>query len=225
MNKMNFKKTKKTIIDEIAGSVKSAGFKYDKNDEFFIKDIPGGIDTFYFLTANYGIEFRFDLFWGVRIDRIADIYNMVTDKTEEYFRFSHVLANHLGALIEHIDNANDSIRCDPKRYTILKEEDVAEVIDKALTDIRKYIMPYFEQNVTVERMDQILNRKPKEYTVHNSTYLNRAMMGLIAAKLVNNPRYDELVSIYDVELAGAAIDAKREYQKLKEWLSKMPITA
>lgn len=218
---MNFKKVKNQLIQGIEKSVITEGFLFNKKDDGFEKNIQGGIVTFYFLHTKWTDEINFQLWWAVRIDRIVDIFNMVAEKDKEYFHLSCVLSNNLGPLIDYIDNGNEFSRADPKKYTILKEEDVETVINEALADIRKYILPYFEQNISIEKIDQILNRYPRELIVHNFLYPNKSMMGLIAAKLTKNPNYDQLISIYDEELAEAAEDAKREYEKLKELLSKM----
>ena len=218
---MNFKKVKNRLFKGIQELVITEGFLFNKKDELFEKNVQGGIVYFYFLHTKWPDEINFQLWWGVRIDCIADIYNMVTEKDKAYFHLTEVLSNNLGRLIDYVDNGNEFSRADPQKYTILKEEDVDTVISEVLADIRKYILPYFEQNVSIEKIDQILNRYPRELIIHNFIYPNKSMMGLIAAKLTKNPRYNQLISIYDEELAEAAEDAKREYEKLKELLSKM----
>jgi hypothetical protein len=218
---MNFKKIKAKLIDGIADSVISQGFLFDKKEEIFEKNIPGGIVSFYFLHVDYMDEFIFELWWGVRIDRMADIYNMVTEKDKEYFQHTEVLANSLGRLMDYTDNGNEFTRAERKKYSIRREDDVESVIREALSDIRTYILPYFEKNISIERIDQILNHRPEEQIVHSFVYPHRAMMGLIAAKLTGNTNYNQLVSIYDAELVEAADQMKREYEKLKELLAKM----
>jgi hypothetical protein len=125
-------------------------------------------------------------------------------------------------LIDYADNGNELTRADRKRYIVEKEEDAETVVDQALKDIRGYLLPYVKENsASIERIDQLLNHNPGKRTVHNFTYPGKAMMGLIAAKLTHNPNYDQLVSIYDVKLVEAEEGTKREYEKLKELLSKM----
>jgi hypothetical protein len=218
---LNFKKIKNKIINGIADRVISEGFLFNKKEEIFEKNIPGGIVTFYFLHVDYKDEFIFELWWGVRIDRMADIYNMVTEKKEEYFHATRVLANSLGRLIDYTDNGNEFTRADRKKFSIRREDDVEGVIREALSDIQTYILPYFQKNVSMERIDQILNHNPEKQIVHSFVYPYRAMMGLIAAKLTGNTNYNQLVSIYDIELVEAEDQMKREYEKLKELLSKM----
>lgn len=218
---MNFKKIKKQIFDGVADAVMSEGFLYNKENETFEKNIPGGFVYFYFLYADYKNEFWFDLWWGVTIDQVADIYNRVTEKDLEFQRLTLVLSNHLGALADYADNGNESTRADRKQYIVSKDEDAATVVGQALEDIRRYLLPYFAQNTTIERLDQIINHKPADITVHNFSYPTKAKMGLIAAKLNHNPDYNQLISIYDKELIRAEAGSKREYEKLKELLSKM----
>jgi hypothetical protein len=87
-----------------------------------MKLIPGGIVTLYFLHADYGNKSIFELWWGIRIDRMADIYNQVVEKDQEYHHLTRVLWNHLGALIDYIENGNELTRADPKKYIVLKDQ-------------------------------------------------------------------------------------------------------
>jgi hypothetical protein len=45
-------------------------------------------------------------------------------------------------------------------------------------------------------VDELLNIKPQEYTVHMENDIYRFTKGIIAAKLNNNPKTEELVKIY-----------------------------
>lgn len=219
---MNFKTIKSRLIKELGETIISKGFLFNKKPEDFEKGIPGGVASVHIHPIDYGPKIFFELSWFVRIDRMAYIYNSVAEKGEEYFAYTSVFSNGFGRLIDYVDNGNRKTRADNKKYLITKEEDVPIVVEEMAEDIRKYFIPYIEQNNSVERANELLNYNPTEHpSVHHLTYPDRIMMGLIAAKLTHNPEYDRLVSIYDPEMEEVADDAKREYAKLKALLSRM----
>jgi len=219
---MNFKKIKSQVIKEIGESIISEGFLYNKSREQFEQGLPGGVGSAQIQHLDYGPQIILLIWWAVRIERMAAIFNTIAEKDEEFFEGTHVFSNGLGTLIDYVDNGNRKTNADNKRYLITNEEEVPNVVAEAVGDIRKYIIPYFAQNNSVERANELLNYNPTEHpSVHNLAYPNRIMMGLIAAKLTHNPEYDRLVSIYNPEMEEVADNAKREYAKLKVLLSRM----
>ncbi len=57
--------------------------------------------------------------------------------------------------------------------------------------------------------------------VHNEMYPLRANIAIIAAKLNNNPQYDELVKTYEKELVDAEENYKIEFYKIIEVLKNI----
>jgi hypothetical protein len=218
---MNFNKIKSRLLKEVGESIIADGFLFNKTTEVFEKSIPGGVALVYFLHNDFGRRIIFIPWWGVRIDRIAVIYNSITEKAPEFFDDTHVLANNLGRLIDYMDNGNRKSKADEKKFVILMEDDVPTIVREIVADIRKYMIPYFEQNNTVQRVNELLNDQPADQSVHYFSYPYKVMIGLVAAKLTNNADYDRLVSIYDSELEEAADHLKREYEKLKVVLAEM----
>lgn len=218
---MIFKKIKRSLFDSIGDSIGSSGFQFNKKKEQFEKAVPDGTATVYFLHANYGFKIIFKVWWGVRINRMAAIYNSISEKGPESFEDTECLATSLGSLIDYIDNGNRRSNTIDKEFVILKEEDVPIIATEIVSDINRYVVPYVEQNHTIERVDLLLNSYPTELSVHNFSYPYKVMNGLIAARLTKNADYDRLVSIYDVEMEPVSAQSKREYEKLKEVLAKM----
>lgn len=124
-------------------------------------------------------------------------------------------------LVQRILNGNEIKKIDTKKYLIERREDVKIVTDQISNDIKKYLLPYFDQHSSIEQIDKILNSNLKNLIVHNFAYPHRAMMGLIAAKLTKNPNYDQIVAVYDEELIPASEDAKKEYESLKILLDQI----
>lgn len=219
--KLDFKLIKKRLIKELGESIIADGFLFNKKSGAFQKGIPGGVASIYLSHLDYQHRIFFQFWWGVSMDRISAIYNSVTEKAPEYFDDTQVFCNSLGPLMDYVDNGNRTSNADNKKYLIVKDEDVPVVVAEMVADIHKYIIPYFEQNYSVERANELLNRDPTEMSVHCSIYPYKIIMGLIAARLTRNADYDHLVSIYDPAMEDAADNLKREYDKLKVVLAKM----
>lgn len=101
-----------------------------------------------------------------------------------------------------------------------------EDIDAAVETLERYYeniaKPYFERYNSLEAIDNIMNNPPFEHCPADvgNGFDGRCMKGLIVARLVNNPKYDDLVAIYDEEIKGT-MNAKsiENYYKVREYLS------
>lgn len=218
---INFNYIKSSLIKDMGAAITSEGFEFKKKPCAFVKRIPEGSASIYLLQRHYPNCALFRLHWAVRIDKIADIYNTVAEKDEEYFSDTQVFSNGMGDLIDYIDNGNRKANAADKEYMIEQDDDIPALVAEMVSDIRRYVLPYFEQNNTLERANELLNRIPEERSVHSFAYPDQMMMGLIAARLTQNTDYDHLVSIYDMKMKVVAEDAQREYEKLKVVLAKM----
>jgi hypothetical protein len=111
-------------------------------------------------------------------------------------------------------NGNLSIR-------LIQNEDIeaaVETLEKYYNDIA---MPYFERYTTLKAIDDIINSPPFDCCPAHvgGNFDNRCMKGLIVAKLVNNPSYEELVRIYDDKIKGTMNTQSIEnYYKVRDYL-------
>lgn len=218
---INFKKVKQELNGGLAKMLKNYGFSFQKKDGDIVRNVAGFTDSFYFIFTNYGSRIFVEPWWGMGVTGIVDIYHEITEKEEAYFQYTAVLGNNLGELMAYIDSGNE-IRHDVRnQHLIERDEDIGTVMTTISENVRKYLLPYFDLNHSIERIDVLLNSSPADLVVHTLSYPNRAMMGLIAAKLVNRKDYEKLRAIYDENLIDAADEAKREYESLKVLLSKM----
>jgi hypothetical protein len=66
-----------------------------------------------------------------------------------------------------------------------------------------------------------MNNAPFEHCPADvgSGFDGRCMKGLIVARLVNNPKYDDLVAIYDEEIKGTMnAESIENYYKVRDYL-------
>jgi hypothetical protein len=99
-------------------------------------------------------------------------------------------------------------------WLIEDKSDVKKLIEVIPHYLKETILPYFEQNSSIESVDKLLNKYPREISIHNSLYPLRANLAIIAARLNNNPKYNDLLNIYQEELEEADITYKEDFEKL-----------
>lgn len=107
----------------------------------------------------------------------------------------------------------------PTTYWLIEtDKDVENIIINFEYNFNETILPYFNENSKIERVDYLLNSYPLKMSIHNYLYPLRANIGIIAAKLNNNPNYEKLIKEYIKELEDAEENYKNEFQKIIEIL-------
>jgi hypothetical protein len=157
----------------------------------------------------------------IKIKAIEDIYHQATEKEAKYYTSTQTLGNNLFAIIDYFDNGDGTgSKSINKRHLMENEEDINTIVKVFPRSIEEYVLPYFESNSNIDQVDKLLNENPQELSVHYYLYPLRACIGIIAAKLTHNPRYNEVLKIYEVQLQEANTIFKKEFEKLKLLLSK-----
>ena len=97
------------------------------------------------------------------------------------------------------------------------------VAEKLLNGFKQVAVPYFLNNSSVARIDQLINTKPEECKVHTQDDNQRIIKGIIAAKLNNNPSLEKLIRIYDQQLIDRDMlkETMEEMIRLKNILQTM----
>ena len=110
---------------------------------------------------------------------------------------------------------------------LYQDEDIEATIKKLgmyYSDIAK---PYFTKYNTLEAIDDIMNNPPFDYCPAHvgGNFNERCMKGLIVAKLINNPNYEKLVSIYNEEIKETKnTEIIEDYYKTRDYLIYNNIT-
>lgn len=79
---------------------------------------------------------------------------------------------------------------------VFDDKDVEIVSKELLKHFQDIALDYFNKYNSIKAVDESLNSYPSEYCVHMSNDTYRFMKGLIAAKLENNPNYEDLLQTY-----------------------------
>ena len=105
---------------------------------------------------------------------------------------------------------------------LIYNEDIEAAIETLEGYYKNIAKPYFERYNSLEEIDDIMNNPPFEHSpAHVGGMLDdRCMKGLIVARLVNNPKYHDLVAIYDEKIKGTmSAESIENYYKVREYLN------
>jgi hypothetical protein len=183
---MNYKEVQIELKHEFESFLKPLGYKVKKDIQGFefrlnLKNYAVDIG---FGVVNYVDDFYTGCYIGIDIFQIQRI-------EKEIFEGSYY--NTLGATIARYFNEVNY------RYRIKNIEDIKEWGKIVRTFYNEFAVPFFEKYSTVDSIDKLLNEHPTE-KLDYKTLDWRIIQGLIAAKLNNNPKYNELRDYYKSEV-------------------------
>lgn len=211
------KEVANTILDGIKPSFEKYGFVLNKSKREFKRSITDCVQIFDMVfdkESNY-ITARPEV--RIKILSIEKIYRSATSMPNRPYL---TLGNHLFDILRYVDDGEELGNREKavSDWLIEGQKNVDKLIQVIPEYLEETILPYFDQNSSIKRVDELLNKYPRELSIHNRLYPLRANIAIIAAKLNKNPHYNELVQIYEEELAEAEETYKEEFYKLKDIL-------
>lgn len=214
---MRIKDTSNKIFNELIGNFEKLDFSLNRGKSEFKRNVNNCtqiFDLFFHKKAN-SIIIKPEL--RIKVHAIEDIYKSITNIKERPYL---TLGNHLFEILRYIDNGTeiDDSNEEIKDWLIEDENDINKIIEVIPTYLKDTIIPYFNENSSISRVDELLNKYPTEISIHNPLYPLRANIAIISAKLNNNSSLNNLVEIYEHELQDAEISYKEEFYKIKHVL-------
>jgi len=205
------------ISEGVLDSFQKHGFKYLKSQKEFVRKTEKAdqiFRLFYYKENDGTITIKPELI--IQVKEIESIYKSITElKSRPYSTLGNYFSH-----IRDYDGDAANYKNTPTKYWLIENERDAEYLIKIIPEyLEEDILPYFNCNSSISRVDELLNEYPEKMCVHNDMYPLRANIAIIAAKLNHNPRYEELVNIYEKELEDAEENYKIEFYRLKELLA------
>lgn len=209
---------KDRISSELNLKFVTEGYTYKKSTNEFKRSI--GNYTYFFSIDQLAWSDHFSI--NVRINiserRIEDILEKILGRQR------HRLT--LGGDIATIKFSPDGRKVVNQSLSIiiLFEEDIVAAVETLYRYYTDIVKPFFERYDNLEAIDDIINNEPYNHIPAHfgGNCDDRCMKGLIVAKLVNNPRYNELVTIYNEEMKETFRDFRQEaienYNKVRDYL-------
>ncbi len=214
---MKVKETANRLLEEISPFFEKWEFKLNKQQREFkraVGECTQIIAFFFYKKGNY-ITIKPEI--RIQVKSIVNIYKANTSiKGRPYC----CLGNHLFEILRYIDEGVEhGFRKKAVADWLVRDEgSINKLIEVIPTYLEETILPYYDQNSSLSRVDEVLNKKPREMSIHNYLYPLRANVAIIAAKLNGNPKYEELIGIYEEELEEAEDTYKGEFYRLKKYL-------
>lgn len=212
---MKVSEVSKLLLESLVPVMERHGFKLNKRDKEFTRKIGESSQIFdlFFYKKTGHISIKPEV--RIKIESIDKVYKSITTIENRPYC---ALGNHLFEIVRYLETGNETDRGELSNWLVEDEEDVQKLIEVIPEYLEESILPYFEENSSLDRVDILLNKSPRDMSVHNWLYPLRANVGIIAAKLNNNPKYGELLTVYDEETLEAEETYRAEFLKLKEVL-------
>ena len=215
------------LADKISNGVlknfEKHGFKYRKKKQEFVRKTNNAEQIFrlYYYKQNDGtITIKPEIV--IHIYDIESIYKKIAQiEYRPYLTIGNYFSN-----IKDYDGDSANYKNKPTRFWLMEnDDDVLHLIKIIPEYLAEDILPYFDKNSSIERVDGLLNAYPEKMSVHNAIYPLRANIAIIAAKLNKNSYYDELVDAYEKKIEDAEENYKIEFYKLKKLLASKEFTS
>ena len=214
MIKMNIREVSQKLSTGVGIKLEKYGFIYLKKDKTFRREFEGFIQIFDLLYTKKPEGIYVEPTIRLKSKNIEDTYHRVTKKESKYFDGTKTLGNNLFKIIKYYEEGIEKDTDEKQRYIIEEEGDLDILINVISEKFITYGLRYFEENSTIARVDHLLNKYPREISIHNWLYPLRACIAIIAAKINRNPQYEELRLIYREEMEEAVEPYNKEFEEL-----------
>jgi hypothetical protein len=189
---MNYSEVKKELRKEFESFLKPLGYK-SKTD-------PQGcafvlIDNQIVLRLGYGVtnyidEFNTACYIGLGLLPIQKILYKIEEITDVVDSYGSTIGSSTATYFKELNY----------RFKIKTQDDIIEWGKIVRKFYAEYAIHFFEKYNSLDSIDRLLNEKPSEKVIYCDDLGWRIIKGLIAAKLNNNPKYNELRDYYRSEV-------------------------
>lgn len=211
---MKIKDVYPLLVQGIEDKIKEYGFEFKKNDKTFKRRTNNFIQTFDLLLTKTTEGITVEPTIRIKSKEIEDVYHSVAKKEPQYFDGTSCIGYNLFKIASYYDEGKEIDYDEQKYYLIEEEKDVYILVNVISEKFISYGIRYFDENSSVARIDYLLNKYPRDISIHNWLYPLRACLAIIAAKLNNNPKFNDLIRIYSEELIDAAYPYNEEFKEL-----------
>jgi hypothetical protein len=164
------------------------GFRSDAKRSIFVRRYEDITEIFYVTCTNAKPGHWVTPGVGLRFDAVEEIFHRTSGWDTKLQKNTNTVGTQVGVLID-----GKGTSC---RFLLESESEIASVTEKVVGVFRKFALPYFVQFGSLAAIDAELNDHPAERSVNSSLAWFRCSRGLIVAKLMGRPDYEQLVTIY-----------------------------
>lgn len=213
---MKIKEVSKILNDSILLDLEKSGFQLNRKTNEYKRATKEVVQIFDLVFLKDGNRVKIKPEIRIKIKAIEAVYCTVSTRGDIY----RTLGNDLFEILRYTDKGEETGKAEQYYWMVKDDESISKLTQIIPEYFKETVLPYFENVSSVSKADELLNKYPREISIHNWLYPLRANLAIIAAKLNNNPQYNELVKIYEEELANAEESYKEEFEKLKKVLDE-----
>ncbi|MGH9764464.1 MAG: hypothetical protein ACREAC_26825, partial [Blastocatellia bacterium] len=165
------------------------GFRLVPASSEFVRRRAGILDVFWVTTLDASSGgFNVRPAASVRIERVENIFHLTSGFEPKYQPGTATMAASVGALL-----GGEAWAC---QFQLDSFAEIGGVADQLSGVFREFAVPYFEHWSSLAEIDAELNSEPTKRSIHRSLAWFRCSTGIIVARLIGRPDYEELVTIY-----------------------------
>jgi hypothetical protein len=176
----------KALIAVVRPRLNEKGFVFQAAPKRFIRERDEIIDRFQLVCVDAKPGWQIRPHVGVRIECVENIFHQTSGFEPKYEKDTSTF----GTAAESLTNGSTGV------FVLESESQVAAVAEEILNVFREVALPYFERWGSLAAIDAELNNSPGERTLHRALAWYRCSTGIIVAKLVGRPNYEELAAFY-----------------------------
>lgn len=131
---------------------------------------------------------------GVRIERVEKIFHQTSGFEPKFQKDTATMGNSIGMFLR-----GDGRACE---FLLRLESETAPVAEEIAGAFREFALPYYDRWASLAAIDEELNNRPTERSVHRPMLWFRCSTGIIVAKLRGRTDYGRLVALYTEAMAA-----------------------
>ena len=180
---------KRSLFESLRPDLAKHGFSLDAARDRFVRKRGGVTDLFQLVCLDGKPGYRIQPNTGVRIERVEEIFHQTSGFERKYQKGTPTVGAPVGALL----SGTDPRACE---FSLESGSEVVSVSEKLVGVFREFALSYFEHWGSLRAVDAELNDKPAERTVQRALAWFRCSTGIIVARLLNRPGYEQLAAFY-----------------------------
>jgi hypothetical protein len=200
---------KAALFESVYRLLNGKHFALKASRDEFIRRRDGIVDVFQLVCKDGKIGYRIQPNLGIRIDRVEKIFHQTSGFRPEHMDGTSTMGAPIGTLLG--GSARD---CE---ILLESKSEIASVTEKIMRLFHDVALPYFERWSSLAAIDAELNNNPSHKTLHRGLAWFRCSTGIIVAKLIGRPDYEQLARFYTEVMSQ---DNKGFYLKRFEALLK-----
>jgi hypothetical protein len=224
MGKWTKSEVRRLIVEALVPVLESAGFRYRKSAEGFVRKIDGGRQEIGIALWDFAPLFEFTLTLCVRLDQIQDLVNRFSGSPPQYHGITLTSITQLEFLGLPANPQSGMVK-----YLVTSESELAAVLPGVVAMVQDRVLPFFAEYTDIPSLNRGLNPAGAEHVTQevwppdrsafdSSNMPYRAMAGLAVAHFAGDPRLIALAAAYRAQVSGMQDQERQKLESLVAFL-------